>query len=80
MVNGGPCRSHLILNNRYISWGCVCFPLWPDSRTGVVQALEDLIEAVGEVKALQERHAEAGRSAEVEVSVQVRKEHRSLHR
>jgi hypothetical protein len=37
----------------------------------LLQALEDLVEAVGEVKALQERHADADRNAQVEVSVEV---------
>ena len=37
----------------------------------VPQALEDLVDAVGEVKALQERHAEADRNAPIEVSAQV---------
>ena len=35
------------------------------------QALEDLVDAVGEVKALQERTIEADRNAQVDVSVQV---------
>ena len=35
------------------------------------QALEDLVDAVGEVKALQERTVEADRNAQVDVSVQV---------
>ncbi len=37
----------------------------------MLQALDDLVDAVGEVKALQERHAEADRNAQVEVSVEV---------
>ena len=36
-----------------------------------VQALEDLVDAVGEAKALQERNADADRNANVEVSVKV---------
>ena len=36
-----------------------------------LQALEDLVDAVGEVKALQERNAEADRNAQIEVSAQV---------
>lgn len=35
------------------------------------QALEDLVDAVGEVKALQERTVQADRSALIDVSVQV---------
>ena len=41
----------------------------------VPQALEDLVDAVGEVKALQERHAEADRNAPIEVSAQVHSSH-----
>jgi hypothetical protein len=41
----------------------------------LLQALDDLVDAVGEVKALQERHAEADRNAQVEVSVEVRLPH-----
>ena len=37
----------------------------------LLQALEDLVDAVGEVKALQERNAEADRNAQIEVSAQV---------
>ena len=36
-----------------------------------LQALNDLVDAVAEVKALQERNADADRSAQVEVSVEV---------
>ena len=37
-----------------------------------MQALEDLVDAVGEVKALQEHTADADRNSQVEVSAQVR--------
>lgn len=37
----------------------------------LLQALNDLVDAVAEVKALQERNADADRAAQVEVSVEV---------
>lgn len=40
-------------------------------RAATKKALEDLVDAVGEVKALQERHAEADRNAPIEVSAQL---------
>ncbi|KAL0029534.1 hypothetical protein WJX79_002171 [Trebouxia sp. C0005] len=40
-------------------------------RAATKKALDDLVDAVGEVKALQERHAEADRNAQVEVSVEL---------
>ena len=40
-------------------------------RLLLAQALEDLVDAVGEVKGLQERNAEADRNAQIDVSVEV---------
>lgn len=40
-------------------------------RAATKKALDDLVDAVGEVKALQERHAEADRNSPVQVSVEL---------
>ncbi|DBA91528.1 hypothetical protein WJX77_008361 [Trebouxia sp. C0004] len=40
-------------------------------RAATKKALDDLVDAVSEVKALQERHAEADKNAQVEVSVEL---------
>lgn len=45
--------------------------LHPLRQSLLAQALEDLVDAVGEVKALQERTVQADRSALIDVSVQV---------
>ena len=49
------------------------FTVLPLSQAAAVaaQALEDLVDAVGEVKALQERTVQADRSTLIDVSVQV---------
>ena len=46
-------------------------PPLSQAAAAAAQALEDLVDAVGEVKALQERTVQADRSALIDVSVQV---------